>query len=120
MKKKPVDDELEREVLSLRKTVSKNDYMERVYHAIANSIMILDKDQNILSVNRATERITGIETENLKGKKCYQVFHDSNTSPAACPLQKMLNTGEVETMEMEIESRSRIRFRCFEMQAVWN
>jgi len=106
MSKKPTYEELEQEVKALRKTVSKNEYLERVYHSIGQSIIILDSDQNILSANLATEKLMGLSSDEMKGKKCYQIFHDPEaTSPVEfCPMQKALSTGKTETMEMEVET----------------
>jgi PAS domain S-box-containing protein len=105
METKPTYEELEREVEALRKTESEDDYLEQVYHSIGQSIIILDPDQNILFANLATEKISGYSSNELKGKKCYQVFHDpkATSPPESCPLQKVLSTGKVETMEMEVE-----------------
>ena len=59
---KPTYEELEQEVKALRRTVNENEYIERVYHSIAVPVMILDPDQNILSVNLATEKLTGLSS----------------------------------------------------------
>ena len=72
MSNKPTYEELEREVAALRKMVSENEYLERVFHSIGQSVIILDLDQNILSANLATQNITGQSLDELKGKKCYQ------------------------------------------------
>jgi PAS domain S-box-containing protein len=108
METKPTYEELERDVDALRQTVSEDEYLEQVYHSIGQSIIILDPDQNILFANLATEKITGLSSNELKGKKCYQVFHypKSTSPPESCPMQKALSTGKVETMEMEVETAS--------------
>jgi PAS domain-containing protein len=79
METKTTYEELEREVEVLRKAVSENEYLERNFHSIGQSIIILDPDQNILSANLAAEKISGYSLNEIKGKKCYQVFHDSET-----------------------------------------
>jgi PAS domain S-box-containing protein len=98
--------ELVQEVQALKKTVSEKDYLEDIYHSIGQSVLLLDPDQNILSVNLATEKITGLSANELKGKKCYQVFHGSETTshPASCPFQRLLTTENVEVEEMEVET----------------
>jgi len=106
METKPTYEELEQELKALRKTVSKNEYLERIYHSIEQSIIILDPDQNILSANLATEKISGYLSGELKGKKCYQVFHDSKATspPESCSMREALSTGKAETMEVEVET----------------
>lgn len=85
---------------------SVNGDLEQVYHSIGHSIMILDADHTILSANRATEKITGLTLSELRGKKCYEVMHSPDVSSpiTSCPMEKMLSTGNVETVEMEIET----------------
>lgn len=67
-------EELLRENQALKKIISKNDFIERVFQSLENSVMILDPNQRILSVNYATEKITGLSKKELIGKKCHQVF----------------------------------------------
>jgi len=102
MPKKPSYEELEREVIALKKTVSKNEHMERVFHIIASPVMILDSEQNILSINLATEQLIDLSSDDLKGKKCYQVFHDpeATSPPESCPFQMVAATGKPETVEI--------------------
>ncbi len=88
---KPTYEELLQENRALKKTVSKNDFIERVFQSLENLVMILDPDQNILSVNYATEKITGLPNKQIVGKKCHQIFHSSDKSHSSCPMQRMLN-----------------------------
>jgi PAS domain S-box-containing protein len=106
MTEKPTYEELTQELQALKKNVSEKNYLEDIYHSIGQSVLLLDQDQNILSVNRFTEKITGLSANELKGKKCYQVFHgpEINSPPESCPLQKLLTTGNVEVEEMEVET----------------
>lgn len=108
MSLKPTYEELLQENRALKKIVSKNDFMERVFQSLENSVMILDPDQNILSVNYATEKTTGLSRGEIVGKKCYQIFHDADTPADICPMPKMLNSGRIETQEMEIQTLDKI------------
>lgn len=110
MTEKPTYEELDQEVQSLKKTVREKDYIEDIYHSIGQSVLLLDQDQNILSVNRITEKITGLSANELKGKKCYQVFHgpEITSPPESCPFQKLLTTENVEVEEIEVETLERI------------
>lgn len=100
MTEKPTYEELVQEVQALRKIVNEQDYLEDLYHSIGQSVLLLDPDQNILSVNLATEKITGLSANELKGKICYKVFHGSETisPPKSCPFQRLLTT---ESFEVE-------------------
>ena len=98
-------EDLLQEIQSLKKTVSEKNYLKSIYQEIGQSIIILDPEQNILSVNPATEKITGKTANDLKGKKCYQIFHDPKSvfPPESCPVQKLLKTGNIAIEEMEAE-----------------
>jgi len=104
MDKKPTYDELEKEVQELREAAFRNDSLERIYNTTTNSIMILDADQNIISANRATENLARIDSKELKGKKCFQIFHHTQSPVASCPMQKMVTAEKIETTEMEVEA----------------
>jgi PAS domain S-box-containing protein len=58
----------------------------------------------VIAANRATMRATGMSEAELKGKKCYQLFHGTEQHPPSCPMQKMIQSGHLETVDMEIEA----------------
>ncbi len=58
---------------------------EVVFEAIGQPAMILSPDQEILSVNRAAERATGLTAEEMVGRQCAGVFHGS------CRLARVLS-----------------------------
>jgi PAS domain S-box-containing protein len=76
---------------------------ENIFQAIGQPSFILNPEQSIIAANKATVTMTGIPAEQLIGKKCYEVFHKKNSPPEECPLQKVFNSGCIETAEMEIE-----------------
>jgi len=77
-------------------------------NAIGHSILILDPDQNIIEANVATTKLTGLSSKEMVGKKCYELFHaTSSTPPENCPLMKMKNSKNVETEEMLVETLNR-------------
>ncbi len=42
--------------------------------------------------------------EELIGRKCYEIFHNSSGPPERCPMVKMLNSTKLEESEMEVEA----------------
>lgn len=76
---------------------------EEIFQAIGHPALILDAQHRILKANRATLQAVGISEEELQKKKCFQVFHNSQDPPQGCPLDKMLHSGKMEAVEMEIE-----------------
>ena len=77
---------------------------EGIFQAIGNPTLIVDRNHNIIHGNAATEKATGKSGKDLVGMKCHELFHHSDRPPNGCPLKKMLKTGRLETVEMEIEA----------------
>ena len=57
----------------------------RVFYAISDIVFITSLDLTLRDVNPAVVRMTGIARHSLIGKKCYTVFHGTNTPPDSCP-----------------------------------
>lgn len=64
-----------------------------ILDSIADGVFTVDKNWNITSFNRAAERITGIQSSEAIGRKCFNVFH-ANICQTACALRKTLSSGE--------------------------
>lgn len=77
---------------------------ENIFQAIGQPTLILDKEHRLVHANSATERATGRPEKDLIGLKCYEIFHNSVEPAERCPFEKMLKTGQLETVEMEIEA----------------
>ncbi|MFH1026112.1 MAG: PAS domain S-box protein [Nitrospirota bacterium] len=78
---------------------------ENIFQAIGHPTIILDAQHNIISVNRATIKAAGADSaEELIGRKCYEIFHNSSEPPEGCPLVKMLASTKLEENEMEVEA----------------
>ncbi len=66
--------------------------MEVILDSIADGVFTIDRDRNIITFNRAAEKITGISREHAIGQKCFDVFHAS-ICQTACALEKTIKTG---------------------------
>lgn len=51
-------------------------FLKRLLHTMAEGLMIVDKDGNILYINPACENITGYKNEEVQGKQC-TIFNTS-------------------------------------------
>jgi PAS domain S-box-containing protein len=83
---------------------------ETVFRAIGSPAVILSPDHTILSANNATCHRTGIAEAELKGMKCWEVFHgrDTRCPPQGCPMVQVLSSGKHETAEMEVSINGRV------------
>ncbi len=72
--------------------------------ATPQPILVLDTGFNIVAANRRSREITGTGEGELIGKKCYEVMHGMNGPAEGCPMRSLLTQGNLETVEMEIET----------------
>lgn len=77
---------------------------EEIFQAIGHPTCILDPEHNVITANRATSQVTGLPAAELRGKKCYEIFHGAQQPPEHCPLEEMLHTGRLEAREMEMDA----------------
>lgn len=76
---------------------------EEIFQALGHATIILDTNFNITGANRAIAAATGKSQEELIGKKCYKIFHNTDKPPEGCPTVQVLTSsrGEPCTAEME-------------------
>ena len=98
-------------IQELRTEMEKRKQAERqwqeIFEAIGHMTMIIDTDHTILAANRATLAQTGLSIEQVIGKKCCTIFHDSNQPSKKCPLETMLENDNYRVTESEIKALGR-------------
>lgn len=77
---------------------------EDIFQAIGHPTIILDAEHNIMMANRAAVKVAGRTEEELKGKKCYEVFHHTERPSKDCPMEKMRVSGNLEIAGIEMEA----------------
>uniref|UniRef100_A0A7C5EPD1 histidine kinase n=1 Tax=Desulfobacca acetoxidans TaxID=60893 RepID=A0A7C5EPD1_9BACT len=77
---------------------------EEIFQAIGHPAVILDPKHKILAANQAAIRLLGKSEEELLGRRCYEIFHQSDTPPPGCLLEQLISSGRLETQEMEMEA----------------
>ncbi len=75
----------------------------------AQASMILDPENTIIAVNKQMEELSGLKSSNLLHRKCWSVFHGSETAsgPADCPCIAMRRSGKTEAREIVLEGSGR-------------
>lgn len=58
---------------------------ERTFDAVPDLVAILDKEQNIVRLNRAMAESLGRTPQECIGLKCYQTVHGADCAPDFCP-----------------------------------
>ncbi len=81
---------------------------ENTFNSITDYMTIHDKDYRIVKANMALAQKLNTTPDGLKGKTCWQVFHNSNGPCSDCPHAVTLGTRKPSTLEIEYTSLSGI------------
>lgn len=71
-----------------------------IFNTITDMITIHDSDFNIISANKAAEKILGLPILDVKKVKCYKYYHGTTCPPQGCPSCQCLKTGEPAAFEI--------------------
>lgn len=83
---------------------------KNIYRALDTQVIILDREHRVVYANKAFREEMKKTGGELTGKKCYEMFHNSNKPPAGCPLESLLLSEKVESEEMYIEALGKTWF----------
>jgi PAS domain S-box-containing protein len=99
----------EQKKAELELLAAKKDW-ETIFRAIGNPTLIIGTDNSIIDANEAMVNLTGMPLENIRGKKCWNIFHgdDATTTAEICPFVQTQKTGHLETMTVNSEAYGRI------------
>ena len=98
-----IQDVSERKEYQDQLLVSRKEW-EDIFQAIGHPTIILDPKHGIIKANKAALNLTGLTENQLKGRKCFDVFHTTDKPPGSCPMEALLHTGSLETVEMIMEA----------------
>lgn len=73
---------------------------EETFDIINDAITIHAKDFTIIRANKAAEKMLGLPFLDILGRKCYQLYHGSDSPPEGCPAREALKTGTPFTVEL--------------------
>jgi PAS domain S-box-containing protein len=90
--------EAERQVLQAKKD------WEHIFQAIGNPTIIMDASYTVTEANAAVLQFTGKSPDQVKGRKCWEIFHEPGTScpVEGCPFETVKRTGSKKTVDTEI------------------
>ena len=79
-----------------REALRKNEeLLKGVFNSVQDGMSVVDKDLNILKVNRIMNKWYESNTP-LKGKKCYECYQNADNPCDPCPTLRCMKTGQVE------------------------
>lgn len=78
------------------------DLSEQVLNQLPTTVMAVDKDLNLIFLNKTGENVLGKRMEELKGKKCSEVFNSAHCSTDECCMVKAIDSGDSHSARNEI------------------
>ncbi|MBN2829969.1 MAG: PAS domain S-box protein [Candidatus Cloacimonetes bacterium] len=94
--------ERRRELFSSRKQAEE---WKATFDSVNDVIWLLDKNCRILRSNNACKEMLGVTPEEILGKHCWEVVHDSEYPIKECPFQEMSMTKSRSRIELNVKSR---------------
>jgi len=89
---------VQKELIETRRALRQTKtFLERVINSIQEEILVIDTGFKIVEANEAALKAVGLPKEEVVGKYCYQISHQSqtpcNSQDHPCPMEKVLRTG---------------------------
>lgn len=72
---------------------------QTTFNSITDIISVISKDNEFIEINKAGCDALGMKYEEIIGKKCYELVHNSNQPHPLCPCRPCLSSKEMETSE---------------------
>jgi PAS domain S-box-containing protein len=83
------------------------DEWQITFDSIPMPVSLQSRDFKILRINKAYAELFNINPDDIIGKPCYQIVHQSDHPIPDCPHVKMLNTNNESTIEMHHDELGR-------------
>jgi PAS domain S-box-containing protein len=77
--------------------------MDRIFQTAAVGMRVIDREFNVLKMNKTLEQMTGVNDGDALGRKCYETFAGSMCFTEDCPLTLILSG--VQTVEYSVDKK---------------
>lgn len=89
---------------SIQESISSfNVSWQRTFDGIKDGIMLLNKASQIVYANQSINKLVNRDDNDIFGKYCWEIFHESSERVAGCPFLKMHNSKKRESMELSLD-----------------
>ncbi|MFA5093237.1 MAG: PAS domain S-box protein [Candidatus Omnitrophota bacterium] len=73
---------------------------QRTFDSMSDLVFILDKDFTITKANKTCFEVLKLKSEQMIGRKCYEVVHGKNNAWANCPFEQTCMDQQIHTEEV--------------------
>ncbi|MFA5269393.1 MAG: PAS domain S-box protein [Methanoregula sp.] len=78
---------------------------QTTFNAITDAVFLLDDKGRIIRHNRAFETCTGKPADEIDGRYCFEIMHDTTYPLEGCPMEKAKKSRQRESLELKIGNR---------------
>jgi len=71
-----------------------------ILNSISEAVVYQDKEHRIVWTNRVAREWHGLASEDVKGRRCYELWHQRSKPCPGCPIVKTCETGRPQEAEM--------------------
>jgi PAS domain S-box-containing protein len=108
--------ELEKEVFRLKQTEKSLRIelaeLDQIFQTVTNGVIVINKNFNVLRINRSFSDLIGVSQQDAVVKKCYQIFPGSFCHTPRCPLLGILEGLELLEYGMEQHRKDYMGVPC--------
>ncbi|OHE59778.1 MAG: hypothetical protein A2Z47_13515 [Thermodesulfovibrio sp. RBG_19FT_COMBO_42_12] len=86
--------------------------LDQVFQTAADGMRVIDKDRNILRINKTFAALSGINRNKAMGRKCYEVFPGPQCHTSSCSLERIFSGEERVEFEAIKERKDGTKVPC--------
>jgi len=79
--------------------------LNQIFNTTSDGMRVVDKEFNVLRTNETFSSLSGVDQEEARGKKCYEVFRNPLCHTSGCPLTRILRGEEHVRCDVEKERK---------------
>ncbi|MEN8754193.1 MAG: PAS domain S-box protein [Desulfobacterales bacterium] len=79
--------------------------LDQIFQTASVAMRLVDRNFNVLKINKTFERLTGITETDAIGKKCHEIFSGPTCFTEECPIQRIVNS--METVDCYVDKERR-------------
>lgn len=80
-----------------------NKEWQQTFDSVPDLLFLMGRDHRILRANKAMLERFGLTPDDMTGRYCHEIVHDTSAPPGYCPCERLLNSGKEEQSEFKDE-----------------
>lgn len=77
--------------------------MDQIFQTASVGMRLVDRDFNVVKINKALESLTGVAWADVNGRKCHEIFSGPDCFTENCPLERIM--GGAKAVESQVEKQ---------------